>query len=125
MDLVILVVTLFGFLLLVLVFLFSARQRRRTLGVWKAQGVSMSTLVRREVLTVTAATVVGLVVGVGGAFGFVGTVNAGTPGLEAEISRSEVGLTAAVAAVATGLALVPTVVSVARTDPGLILQEIR
>ena len=82
MDLVILAVTLFGFLVLVLVFLFSTRQRRHTLGVSKAGAVSMPMVVRREVITVAALTMVGLVVGVDGAFGVVGTVNAGTPGVE-------------------------------------------
>ena len=105
LDLVVLAVVLPGFLLLMVLFYASIRQRIRELTIRLAQGVSLGYLWGQEILMIFTLALVGLALGLVTARGAVWLANTGSPGLDATVDSGVVWLTTVIVVLAGTLAV--------------------
>lgn len=114
---------LLGALMVLVVMLLTGWMARRQLAISKVRGRTTSFLAGVVLTKTYLAEIVGFVLAVPVALLFIGTSNAGSPGLEAVLSLGDVATASVIVLVASLLAIIPSLVSIHKVDPTLILQE--
>ncbi|MFI5240098.1 MAG: ABC transporter permease [Candidatus Saccharimonadia bacterium] len=114
---------LLGGLVLFVVLLFAAWMQRRTLAMQSALGVSPWRLICEEYARTLVLCGVGFLLAILGSYAWIGSINHLTPGLDAELTARIFYQAIPLVALMATLALIPSAVSMYRTDPATILRE--
>lgn len=123
LNMVIYVTVICGIIMVLLATLQTVRSRKRLFGIQKAFGVSTLKLSTMELGKLLIASLVGIAIGVAIGFFMTDVVNAGTAGLEADLTPQIITTAVVIMAAVSILSVIPSIISLRRIDAGIAIKE--